>query len=66
MRNRLYRSRSDRMLFGVAGGMAEWLDIDRKYLPAFDTGWVVPAMLIVLGIVLVAGALARSRNPGER
>jgi len=25
---RLYRSRSDRMIAGVAGGMAEWLDID--------------------------------------
>src|SRR6185369_11681187 len=28
MRERLYRSRSDRMLFGVAGGMADWLDMD--------------------------------------
>jgi phage shock protein C len=25
---RLYRSRSDRMLFGVAGGFAEYLDVD--------------------------------------
>ena len=28
MRDRLYRSRTDRMLFGVAGGMADWLDLD--------------------------------------
>ena len=28
MRERLYRSRTDRMLFGVAGGMADWLDLD--------------------------------------
>ena len=28
MRERLYRSRDDRMLFGVAGGMARYLDID--------------------------------------
>ena len=28
MREPLYRSRDDRMLFGVAGGMAEWLDLD--------------------------------------
>ena len=28
MRERLYRSRDDRMLFGVAGGMAEWMDLD--------------------------------------
>jgi phage shock protein C len=28
MREPLYRSRDDRLLFGVAGGMAEWLDLD--------------------------------------
>jgi phage shock protein C len=28
MGRRLYRSRDDRMLFGVAGGMAQYLDID--------------------------------------
>ena len=28
MRERLYRSRGDRMLFGVAGGMARYLDLD--------------------------------------
>lgn len=28
MRDRLYRSREDRVLFGVAGGVAEWLDVD--------------------------------------
>lgn len=28
MRERLYRSRDDRMLFGVAGGMAEYMDLD--------------------------------------
>ena len=28
MRDRLYRSREERVLFGVAGGIAEWLDID--------------------------------------
>jgi len=28
VRERLYRSRDDRMLFGVAGGMAEWMDLD--------------------------------------
>lgn len=28
MRDRLYRSRDERVLFGVAGGVAEWLDID--------------------------------------
>lgn len=28
MRERLYRSRDERVLFGVAGGVADWLDID--------------------------------------
>lgn len=43
MRERLYRSRSDRMLFGVAGGMAEWLDMD----PAVVR--LVWALLIIAG-----------------
>jgi phage shock protein C len=41
--NRLYRSRSDRMLFGVAGGMAEWLDLDPSLVR------LVWALLIVAG-----------------
>lgn len=157
MRERLYRSRDDRMLFGVAGGMAEWLDLDasivrlvwallivaggvglllyviaaivvpeapfapagaagagattgtgpspgseqswrearrarraarrenrnpgvvfgvilvllgtwflvRHYLPAFDMSWFLPGMLIVVGVVLVAGALGRSGGGGQ-
>ncbi len=28
MRDRLYRSRDERVLFGVAGGVADWLDVD--------------------------------------
>src|SRR5262245_22799119 len=28
MPDRLYRSRDERVLFGVAGGIAEWLDVD--------------------------------------
>ncbi|NJD27779.1 MAG: PspC domain-containing protein [Chloroflexi bacterium] len=43
MRERLYRSRSDRMIFGVAGGMARWLDID----PAVVR--LVWALLIIAG-----------------
>jgi len=150
MRERLYRSRTDRMLFGVAGGMAEWLDIDpaivrlvwallilaagvglllyivaaivipeaplgagmqppdagtpgvagtagvagpapramrrgsgggamifglilivlgawfllRRYIPDIDMSWVMPGALIVIGLVLVMTALARSRSDG--
>ena len=28
MRNKLYRSRSDRMIAGVAGGIAQYFDVD--------------------------------------
>jgi phage shock protein C len=43
VRKRLYRSRTDRMLFGVAGGFAEWLDVD----PAVAR--IVWALLILAG-----------------
>jgi len=43
VRERLYRSRTDRMIFGVAGGMARWLDID----PAVVR--LVWALLIIAG-----------------
>jgi phage shock protein C len=43
MPRRLYRSRSDRMLFGVAGGFAEYLDMD----PAFVR--IIWALLILAG-----------------
>ncbi len=156
MREPLYKSRDDRMLFGVAGGMAEWMDLDPaivrlvwallilaggvglllyivaaivipdaphaavgaaptpgtgapgdaaanqsrwearqarraarrqgngsagmvfgallviagawflvdRYIPAFDTSWLIPGVLIVVGIVLLVGAMGRSRNSG--
>jgi phage shock protein C len=43
MPKRLYRSRNDRMLFGVAGGFAEYLDMD----PAFVR--IIWALLILAG-----------------
>jgi phage shock protein C len=43
VRERLYRSRSDRMLFGVAGGMADWLDLDPSLVR------IVWALLILAG-----------------
>jgi phage shock protein C len=43
VRERLYRSRDDRMLFGVAGGIAEWMDLD----PAIVR--LVWALLILAG-----------------
>jgi phage shock protein C len=43
MRERLYRSREDRMLFGVAGGMARFLDIDPSIVR------IVWALLVLAG-----------------
>jgi phage shock protein C len=43
VRDRLYRSRSDRMLFGVAGGMADWLGLDPSLVR------LVWALLILAG-----------------
>jgi phage shock protein PspC (stress-responsive transcriptional regulator) len=45
MRDRLYRSRQERVLFGVAGGVADWLDVD-------------PALVrIVFALLVFAGGI---------
>lgn len=58
---RLYRSRSDRMLFGVAGGMAEWLDVDPSVVR------LVWALLIVAGgvglILYIIAAIVVPEEP---
>ena len=59
MHNRLYRSRSDRMLFGVAGGMAEWLDLDPSLVR------LVWALLIVAGVGLLLYIIAAMVIPEE-
>ena len=43
MRERLYRSRDDRVLAGVCGGVAEWLDIDPSLVR------IVFALLVITG-----------------
>jgi phage shock protein C len=53
LQRRLYRSRSDRMVAGVAGGMAEYLGIDPTivrllWLLAFLPGGVPGLLLYVL------------------
>jgi phage shock protein PspC (stress-responsive transcriptional regulator) len=61
---RLYRSRDDRMLFGVAGGMADWLDID----PAIVR--IVWALLIFAGgaglLLYIVAAIVIPEEPLER
>jgi phage shock protein C len=49
MRERLYRSRDDRMLFGVAGGMARFLDIDPSIVRIV---WALLAIAGGAGILL--------------
>src|SRR5829696_7269424 len=49
MRERLYRSRTDRMLFGVAGGMADWLGIDPSVVRLV---WALLVLAGGVGLVL--------------
>ena len=61
MRSRLYRSRSDRMLFGVAGGMADWLDLDPSLVR------LVWALLVLAGgvglLLYVVAAIVIPEEP---
>lgn len=41
---RLYRSRRNRMLFGVAGGMGEYLNVDPTVVRVL---WVIGAVLML-------------------
>jgi phage shock protein C len=63
VRERLYRSRDDRMLFGVAGGMAEWMDLD----PAIVR--LVWALLILAGgvglLLYIVAAIVIPEAPYE-
>lgn len=62
-RERLYRSRDDRVLFGVAGGMAEWLDQDPAIIRLL---W---ALLVVFGgaglILYIIAAVVIPEEPFE-
>ena len=49
MPDRLYRSRSDRMLFGVAGGLARYLNIDSSIVRIV---WVLLVFAAGTGILL--------------
>jgi phage shock protein C len=59
MRERLYRSRSDRMLFGVAGGMADYFDFDPSIVR------LVWALLLFTGIGFLLYLVAAVVIPEE-
>lgn len=52
MARRLYRSRSNRMIAGVCGGIGEYFDVDPTLI---RLGW---AILVVLGVGILAYILA--------
>ncbi len=49
MKKRLYRSRTERMIGGVCGGVAEYFDIDPTLVRAL---WVAVSLFAGLGIIL--------------
>lgn len=64
MHERLYRSRDDRMLFGVAGGMADWLDIDPAIVRIV---WALLIFAAGTGILLyIVAAIVIPEEPLER
>jgi phage shock protein C len=74
MRERLYRSRGDRMLFGVAGGMARYFNLDPAivrlvWVLLFLAGGAGILLYIVAAIVIPeepAGYAATAAAAGER
>jgi phage shock protein C len=69
MRERLYRSRQDRMLFGVAGGMAEWLNLDPAIVRIvwallFLAGGMGLVLYIVAAIVMPEAPVASGVGGG--
>lgn len=63
MRERLYRSRTDRVLFGVAGGMADWLDVDPSVVRLV---WAILVLFGGAGLLLyIICALVIPEEPYE-
>src|SRR6266542_6490911 len=61
---RLYRSREDRMLFGVAGGMADWLDMDPAVVRIV---WALLIFAAGMGVLLyIVAAIVIPEEPLDR
>jgi phage shock protein PspC (stress-responsive transcriptional regulator) len=71
MNRRLYRSRRDSVLGGVAGGVAEYLDVDPSIVRiiwavlAIVTGGLFILLYIVMWIVVPEGAAADPATPPD-
>jgi len=59
MRERLYRSRADRMLFGVAGGMGRYFNVDPAIVRLV---WVLLFLAVGAGILLLRRSGGSSRS----
>lgn len=63
MHERLYRSRTDRVLFGVAGGIADWLDVDPSVVRLV---WVILVLFGGAGLLLyIIAAIVIPEEPYE-
>lgn len=67
MEKRLYRSKTDRMLFGVCGGLGEYFDIDpvvmRLLFVAFAFAGGIGFIVYIIAAVIIPEA--NSSKPGE-
>jgi phage shock protein C len=58
LRNRLYRSQSERMLAGVAGGLAQYVDVDPTIirllwvLALFATGPLAVLLYVAMALIV--------------
>ena len=66
-KQRLHRSRDDRLLFGVAGGLAEFLDVDPVLV---RVGWILLTLatvgVAVLAYIVLAVITPNGRQPVSR
>ena len=63
MEKKLYRSRTDRKLVGVCGGIAKYFDIDQTLV---RVGWVVVSLMAGSGILAyIVCALIIPEDPTE-
>ena len=65
MNDRLYRSRDDRMITGVAGGVAEQLDADPSLIRIVWAVLIVLTGGLALLVYIVMAVVVPERPPGQ-